>query len=141
MKDIKSYIIGFLSCACLFLFMGQSKIKMNQRINKLEDRVRDLETKFVVHSMQLGNLKDEFENYEPFELSEDGKDSDSKYAISSTSSEGRVFVTIINTETGKIISKTEYQTDKGAEIERRNAMKELQNLQNIVKDLEKEFIK
>ena len=25
MKDIKSYIIGFLSCACLFLIMGQTK--------------------------------------------------------------------------------------------------------------------
>jgi len=25
MKDIKSYVIGFLSCACLFLIMGQTK--------------------------------------------------------------------------------------------------------------------
>ena len=25
MQDIKSYIIGFLSCACLFLIMGQTK--------------------------------------------------------------------------------------------------------------------
>ena len=25
MKDIKSYIIGFLSCACLFLIMGQTE--------------------------------------------------------------------------------------------------------------------
>ena len=25
MKDIKSYVIGFLSCACLFLIMGQNK--------------------------------------------------------------------------------------------------------------------
>ena len=24
MKDIKSYIIGFLCCACMFLFMGQT---------------------------------------------------------------------------------------------------------------------
>ena len=24
MKDIKTYIIGFLSCACLFLFMGHT---------------------------------------------------------------------------------------------------------------------
>ena len=24
MKDIKSYVIGFLSCACLFLIMGHS---------------------------------------------------------------------------------------------------------------------
>ena len=27
MKDIKTYIIGFLSCACLFLIMGHSEIK------------------------------------------------------------------------------------------------------------------
>ena len=25
MKDIKSYVIGFLSCACMFLIMGQTK--------------------------------------------------------------------------------------------------------------------
>ena len=25
MKDIKSYVIGFLTCACLFLVMGQTK--------------------------------------------------------------------------------------------------------------------
>ena len=28
MNDIKSYVIGFLSCACLFLIMGQSKQTM-----------------------------------------------------------------------------------------------------------------
>ena len=27
MKDIKSYVIGFLSCACLFLIMGQTSSK------------------------------------------------------------------------------------------------------------------
>ena len=26
MKDIKSYVIGFLTCACLFLIMGQGKM-------------------------------------------------------------------------------------------------------------------
>ena len=25
MKDIKSYVIGFLTCCCLFLIMGQTK--------------------------------------------------------------------------------------------------------------------
>ena len=25
MKDIKTFLIGFLSCACLFLIMGQTK--------------------------------------------------------------------------------------------------------------------
>ena len=27
MKDIKSYVIGFLSCACLFLIMGQTSAR------------------------------------------------------------------------------------------------------------------
>ena len=27
MKDIKSYVIGFLTCTCLFLIMGQGKGK------------------------------------------------------------------------------------------------------------------
>ena len=27
MKDIKTFIIGFLTCACLFLIMGQTKTK------------------------------------------------------------------------------------------------------------------
>ena len=25
MKDVKSYLIGFLTCACMFLIMGQGK--------------------------------------------------------------------------------------------------------------------
>jgi len=29
MKDIKSYVIGFLTCACLFLIMGQSEYRKN----------------------------------------------------------------------------------------------------------------
>ena len=29
MKDIKSYVIGFLTCCCLFLIMGQTKADKN----------------------------------------------------------------------------------------------------------------
>ena len=29
MKDIKSFLIGFLSCVCLMLFMGQTKQPSN----------------------------------------------------------------------------------------------------------------
>ena len=32
MKDIKSYVIGFLTCACMFLIMGQTDNK-----NVMED--------------------------------------------------------------------------------------------------------
>ena len=27
MKDFKSFLIGFLMCTCMFLFMGQTKVK------------------------------------------------------------------------------------------------------------------
>ena len=36
MKDIKSYIIGFLSCACLFLIMGQTKNTATGNIQQVE---------------------------------------------------------------------------------------------------------
>ena len=69
MKDIKSYIIGFLSATCLFLFMGQT----------------------VMEESEVGN-----------------------YQVSTTyRTEGNwVFETIIDTETGNIISR-----------ERKNAFK------------------
>ena len=28
MKDVKSYVIGFLTCACMFLIMGQTEQEM-----------------------------------------------------------------------------------------------------------------
>ena len=33
MKDIKSYVIGFLTCACLFLIMGQTDNKEKMEWN------------------------------------------------------------------------------------------------------------
>ena len=38
MKDIKSYIIGFLTCACLFLIMGQSagSIKISDKFGQYQ---------------------------------------------------------------------------------------------------------
>jgi len=35
MKDIKSYVIGFLTCACLFLIMGQTRSGGNARFDEL----------------------------------------------------------------------------------------------------------
>ena len=35
MKDIKSYVIGFLTCACLFLIMGQTKQDVMKDIKTL----------------------------------------------------------------------------------------------------------
>ena len=35
MKDIKSYVIGFLTCACLFLIMGQTM--SNEQIEQMKN--------------------------------------------------------------------------------------------------------
>ena len=35
MKDIKSYVIGFLTCCCLFLIMGQTENKVMDDIKTL----------------------------------------------------------------------------------------------------------
>ena len=40
MKDIKSYVIGFLTCACMFLIMGQT---MNQeQIEQMENMTNQM---------------------------------------------------------------------------------------------------
>ena len=38
MKDIKSYVIGFSSVACLFLIMGQTNDKGIQIFDKLAEK-------------------------------------------------------------------------------------------------------
>ena len=35
MKDIKSYVIGFLTCACLFLIMGQKGYEHRKYDNQI----------------------------------------------------------------------------------------------------------
>ena len=51
MKDIKSYVIGFLTCACLFLIMGQNvpphlqSILDEEKKEGLEGRIAELEAK------------------------------------------------------------------------------------------------
>ncbi len=47
MKDIKSYVIGFLSCACLFLIMGQTdgeKEYGNYQLHQSENQIYILNT-------------------------------------------------------------------------------------------------
>ena len=44
MKDIKSYIIGFLTCACMFLIMGQTKSEANanmEQVMKMANKMKD----------------------------------------------------------------------------------------------------
>ena len=54
MKDIKSYIIGFLSCACMFLIMGQTKQGLVKDPKGFErdpmiDREIEIETNIITH--------------------------------------------------------------------------------------------
>ena len=37
MKDIKSYVIGFLTCACLFLIMGQKPAMGEEQIEQMKN--------------------------------------------------------------------------------------------------------
>ena len=59
MKDIKSYVIGFLTCCCLFLIMGQTKSE------KMESNVEDIEMEMNVSdgTIKIGN---EYGRYQAF---------------------------------------------------------------------------
>ena len=59
MKDIKSYVIGFLTCCCLFLIMGQTKSE------KMESNVGDIAMKMNVSdgTIKIGN---EYGRYQAF---------------------------------------------------------------------------
>jgi len=52
MKDIKSYVIGFLTCACLFLIMGQTS-----NLEKMNWNVEDIELEMNVSdgTIKIGN--------------------------------------------------------------------------------------
>ena len=59
MKDIKTFIIGFLTCCCLFLIMGQTKSE------KMESNVGDIAMKMNVSdgTIKIGN---EYGRYQAF---------------------------------------------------------------------------
>ena len=37
MKDIKTFLIGFLTCTCMFLIMGMNDIEINEKKKWLEE--------------------------------------------------------------------------------------------------------
>ena len=41
MKDIKSYVIGFLTCACMFLIMGQMSEGQVEEWKKMAKQMKD----------------------------------------------------------------------------------------------------
>ena len=45
MKDIKSYVIGFLTCACLFLIMGQTKQEADANMDANMEQVMKMANK------------------------------------------------------------------------------------------------
>jgi hypothetical protein len=60
MKDIKSYVIGFLTCACMFLIMGQTKSEEKMLWN-VEDIA--LEMNVSDGTIKIGN---EYGRYQAF---------------------------------------------------------------------------
>ena len=60
MKDIKSYVIGFLTCACLFLIMGQTSDKGNYEFDSLKINkaimLQDGDNQLVITAQSLGIL-------------------------------------------------------------------------------------
>ena len=44
MKDIKTFLIGFLTCCCMFLIMGQTKQEANanmEQVMKMANKMKD----------------------------------------------------------------------------------------------------
>ena len=42
MKDIKSYVIGFLTCACMFLIMGQMPTMSDEQIEQMKNMANQM---------------------------------------------------------------------------------------------------
>ena len=86
MKDIKSYVIGFLTCACLFLIMGQTKQEADANMDANMEQVMKMANK----------MKDAGFMPEPV----------GKYQISiSSHNKTGVYETTIDTRTGEIFKR------------------------------------
>jgi len=55
MKDIKTFIIGFLTCACLFLIMGQTENNVMKDIKTLITENGRYQASSVFVSSKLGS--------------------------------------------------------------------------------------
>ena len=42
MKDLKSYVIGFLTCACMFLIMGQMPTMRDEQIEQMKNMANQM---------------------------------------------------------------------------------------------------
>ena len=57
MKDIKTFLIGFLSCICLFLIMGQTNGELKSKNGALKSKVEWLEKELKNHKKDLVDVK------------------------------------------------------------------------------------
>jgi len=57
MKDVKSYVIGFLTCACMFLIMGQTENKVVNDIKTLLTENGRYQASSVLMEGQLDYVK------------------------------------------------------------------------------------
>ena len=94
MKDIKSYIIGFLTCACLFLIMGQT--------DKTEKNVVE-GIKTLLTENGRYQASSVYANYKTLGNSGGGTD--------------LVITTIIDTRTGEIVKKVKLKSKDYDEID------------------------
>ena len=83
MKDIKSYVIGFLTCCCLFLIMGQTRAEKD--VSVVMEDIKTL-------------------------LTENGRYQAT--SVDSVPQPGLIFTTIIDTRTGEIVQKTKTKKSK-----------------------------
>ena len=95
MKDIKTFLIGFLSCACLFLIMGQT-----DNPSGLTDEEKEKEWISFVESLNKGNMEKEKE--EEWEEFKNIFKAIGKFQVSTSISSKGVYETIIDTRTGEI---------------------------------------
>ena len=57
MKDIKSYVIGFLTCACLFLIMGQTKSGSSEKYQFAVQRGIDIGETYYLYDNETEDVK------------------------------------------------------------------------------------
>ena len=88
MKDIKSYVIGFLTCCCLFLIMGQTVAKHEFPL------MEDIKTLLTENGRYQASSV--YANYKTLGISGGGTD--------------LVITTIIDTRTGEIVKKVKLKS-------------------------------
>ena len=84
MKDIKTFLIGFLTCCCLFLIMGQTE----------NNAMKDIKTLLTENGRYQASSV--YANYKTLGISGGGTD--------------LVITTIIDTRTGEIVKKVKLKS-------------------------------